>query len=45
MKPEIKVLDDGRILVKDKRGYWISMNINKSIPSWKKDDPNALKAW
>jgi len=36
MKPEIKVTDDGRILVKDEREFWISVEINKSVPSWEK---------
>ena len=26
---------DGRILVLDDRGFWIAVNINKSVPSWK----------
>jgi hypothetical protein len=26
--------DDGRLLVLDNRGFWIAVNINKSVPSW-----------
>jgi hypothetical protein len=26
---------DSRFLVLDNRGFWIAVNINKSVPSWK----------
>jgi hypothetical protein len=31
----IRWADDGRVLVLDNRGFWIAVNINKSVPSWK----------
>ena len=33
--------DDGRMLVLDERGFWITVNINKSVPSWQRHNARA----
>lgn len=40
--PPMRFTNDGRLLVLDNRGFWIAVNINKSVPSWRMEpEPGA----